>query len=177
MLLSLRSKVIACVVCVGLLLCAFSAGRFSAPVHVETRETERVVYKDKVVEKIVTVEVKSKAEDRIVYRDIVTHSDGTVTDHSVEHVSVKEDTKKTDQEKKVDLKSGSSEKVTEKIVTLRPDWRVSVQAGASIQEPKLKIYGPLVLGAEVDRRIVGGFSVGVWGSTSGAGGLALGLEF
>jgi hypothetical protein len=54
---------------------------------------------------------------------------------------------------------------------------VTLQVGASLPKPWLQLYGPLVIGAEVDYRLVGGLSVGVWINTFGAAGAALKLEF
>jgi hypothetical protein len=69
------------------------------------------------------------------------------------------------------------EKVVQTTTTLRPDWRVALHVGASLRDPFLKFAGPLVLGAEVDRRIIGGLSVGLWINTYGAAGLGFAFEF
>lgn len=59
-----------------------------------------------------------------------------------------------------------------------PAWRVSLQVGAAVgREPALQLSGPLVLGASVERRLAGPFSIGAWGSTAGAGGLSVSGEF
>lgn len=161
----------ACVV--AALAAAFGAGRFSAPMKVETRDVERVVYKDRIVEKIVTV--TAKAERRIVYRDRVVTPDGTVTEREVERTASREVERSTDD--KTTTREGSSERVIERTVTQRPNWRVGVLVGASLRDPLLPIAGPLVLGAQVDYRIAGPFSVGLWANTGGAAGLAVSIEF
>ncbi len=158
---------------VGLLVAAFSAGRFTAPVQVETRDVERVVYQDRIVEKIVTV--KAKAETRVVYRDRVITKDGTVTEHEVEHTDTKEDTKENTET--VAARDVKTETVKESKTTLRPDWRVSTQVGASLNAPLIPIAGPLVIGAQVERRIIGGVSAGLWLNTYGAAGASLSVEF
>lgn len=164
-------------VSLALLAGAFSVGRFTAPVVTETRDVERVVYKDRVVEKIVTVQAAAKVITRVVYRDRVTTPDGTVTERETEktdeHVTT-DTTTKTDT-----VADHTGETVTEhtKTVTLRPQWRVALLAGASLQAPLLPIAGPLVLGAEIDYRIAGGLSAGLWVNTVGAAGLSLALEF
>lgn len=152
---------------------AFSAGRFSAPLQVETKEVERVVYKDREVVKVVTVQ--AKAETKVVYRDRVIYRDGTITEREVERTDTKTDTKtNTD---RVATRDTIAERWSESKTTLRPDWRVSVLAGASLQPPALTIAGPLVLGVEVNRRIAGGLWLGVWATTYGAGGASVAVEF
>lgn len=156
---------------------AFSAGRFSAPREVETRDVERVVYRDRVVEKVVTVEVKAKAETKIVYRDRVVTKEGEVRERIVERTDTKEDTHTDTAGDKTTTKVGSTEREATKVVTLQPTWRVSLLAGASLAQPLVPLAGPLVLGAEVDYRIAGGVSAGVWINTVGAAGLGVSLEF
>ena len=148
---------------------AFVVGRVTAPV--ETRDVERVVFRDRVVEKV--VEKAARVETRIVYRDRVITRDGTVTEHEVERTAEAEGA--TRDTSTVATSTGTAERST--VTLVRPSWRVGVLAGASVREPLLPIAGPLVLGVEVDYRIAGGLSAGVWANTSGAAGAALALEF
>ena len=152
---------------------AFSAGRYTAPVKTDVREVERVVWKDRVVEKVVTR--KAKAEERIVYVDRVVSPTGEVREKRTTHTL-------TDARELVDLgktteSAGSTEKSASSTSTLRPDWRVGVLAGASLKEPLVPIAGPLVLGASVERRIVGGLSAGAWVNTVGAAGASVSMEW
>lgn len=151
--------------CVAVAAVAFAAGRFSAPLEVEERESVRVVYRDRVVT------VKGKTETRVVYRDRVITPDGTTREQELERTATREDLERTA------TREGERERVVEKVVTVRPDWRVGVLAGASVRDPLVTLSGPLVLGVQVDRRIAGGVSAGVWVNTVGAGGLSLSLEF
>lgn len=65
-----------------------------------------------------------------------------------------------------------------RVTVSRPDWRVGVLVGATWKEPALRLGDtPLVLGATVERRIIGPFSMGAWGTTQGAAGLSLAGEF
>jgi len=79
-----------------LALGGFFIGRLTVKPLVQTEYKERVVYQDKIVEKIVTVEVEkvAKAETKIVYRDRTVTPDGTVTERTVEKTDTKEDTTK-----------------------------------------------------------------------------------
>lgn len=159
------------------LVAAFGAGRLSAPLKVQTRDVERVVFKDRVVEKIVTVTQAAKVETKIVYRDRVVTKDGTITEHEVEKTGTAENVTKTDDAVKVATRAAETDHQTETKTTLQPDWRVHLQVGASLRDPLLPIAGPLVIGVQVDRRIIGGLSAGVWASTYGAAGLGVSFEF
>lgn len=168
-----RRVAIIAVVCVAALVGAFSAGRFSAPLQVETREVEKVVFKDRIVERV--VEVKAKAETKVVYRDRVVTKEGEIRERIVERTDTKEDTKRDDT-KTVD-RVVERERIIENKITLRPNWRVGVLAGASLAKPLVPIAGPLVLGVQVEHRIAGGVSAGVWINTVGAAGAVVSVEF
>lgn len=158
---------------VALAVAAFSAGRFSTPIEVEERTDVRTVYRDRVVEK--RTEAAARVETRVVYRDRIVKPDGTKIEREIEKSGTAETV-----ENKIDrVEERQAEKTIEivKRVEVRPDWRVSVSAGASLREPLVPIAGPLVIGLEVDRRIIGGVSAGVWASTQGAAGLAVSFEF
>lgn len=156
---------------------AFVGGRFSAPLKVETIDTVRVEYRDRVVETVKTVTVREKAQTKIVYRDRVIMKDGTVTEHEIERTDSKTDTVKSGEGVKVSDRAATLDSTKQQTVTLRPSWRVSLQVGASWPKPLLVMAGPLVLGLQVDYRIVGGLTAGVWLNTFGAAGAALSFEF
>lgn len=175
--MSTRAKAIAVVAVLLALVGAFSAGRFSAPLKVETRDVEHVVFKDRVVEKVVTVTQAAKVETKIVYRDRVIEPTGRITEHEIEKTGTAENVTKTDDAVKVATQAAETEHKTETKTTLQADWRVHLQLGASLRDPLLPIAGPLVIGVQVDRRIIGGLSAGVWASTYGAAGLGVSFEF
>lgn len=156
----------------GLLVAAFSAGRFSAPVQTEVQEVEKIVYQDRVVEKVVVK--RAKAEEKVVFID------RTITDAGV-HELITERTKTDETEKTKDEvdRTTSAEKQREQkaTTTLRPDWRIGALVGASLREPALPLSGNLVLGVQVERRVVGGVSVGAWANTVGAAGGVVSVEF
>lgn len=156
-----------------LLALAFSAGRFSAPERVDVREVEKVVWKDRVVEKVVTK--KAKAVDRIVYVDRVVMPNGEIREKtSTRTLTDARELVNTDKASESEGKADSS-KAT--VTTARPDWRVGVLVGASIRDPLLPLAGPLVIGASVERRIIGGVSAGAWVNTGGSAGAAVSVEF
>ncbi len=152
---------------------AFAAGRYSAPPDV--REVERVEFRDRVVEVIREVKVKQAAEIKtvVVYREKVTKPDGTV----IEKETSKADTEtKTAETVKTDTSKDATSEGTrevERIVSApRPAWRVGALAGGSLTPALVPAYG-----AHVERRILGPFSVGVWGLNSGQAGVSLSVEF
>jgi hypothetical protein len=156
---------------------AFVAGRFSAPLQVQTIDVVKVAFQDReVVREVVKVE-KAKAETKIVWRDRIVTKDGTVTVREVEKTDTKTDTVRTGEGVKVSDRVSSSESSHTQTVTLRPKWRVGLQVGAAWPKPLLPIAGPLVLGLQVDYRIVGGLTAGVWLNTFGAAGVGLSFEF
>lgn len=153
----------------------FAAGRYSAP-KPDVRVTEHVVYQDRVVEKVVTVTAKADTKTVVVYRDRTVKPDGTVHEQSEERtVDAATETAHTD-----DAKAETSQTDTQRTITItaaKPQWRVSLLAGASLRSPLLPVYGPLVLGVEVNRRLLGPLWVGLWAQTGGSGGISLGIEF
>jgi hypothetical protein len=154
----------------------YSAGRFSAPREVDTRTEYRTEYRTQTVEV-----VKWKTARALDTRTTTTPVLLSTPDGGVLVAS-----KTTTETRERDAASGSTEASTDthgatsgetsKKVTQQPDWRVGVQVGAGLK-PAVVITGPLVLGASVERRIIGGVSVGVWANTVGAAGASVSLEF
>lgn len=159
-------------VLVAVALVAFSAGRFTAPERVETR----VEFRELSVEELTRGMNFTRTVTRTIYRDVtttITDAGTTITDRTVEREG--DDTHRA--ETLAGSRSTEAAGETVRTVTVRPDWRVGVLAGASLRDPALPLSGPLVLGVEVDRRIVGGVSAGVWANTVGAAGVAVSVEF
>ncbi len=139
-------------------LACFAIGRYSAA-GPDVREVERIVYKDRVVEKIVEVKVKQAAEVKIVYREKTTKPDGTTVERTAERTDTKTDEKtntKTDSER---IAEGMRD-VERIVVAHKPDWRVGALIGADVAFNPLA--ASLLAGAQVERRIAGPFSVGLW---------------
>lgn len=144
---------------------AFLAGRFSAPEKV----VEKVEWKERAAEKGTTK--KAKATSRIVYVDRVVTPQGEVREKRTMRTVT--DAREVADVERLTERGGKSESTT----PARPDWRVGVLVGASLREPLVPIAGPLVLGASVERRILGPFSVGAWVNTVGAAGASVSGEF
>lgn len=143
------------------LVAAFVAGRFTGPAVEQTRTEFVEVTKVK--------RVQAKTRDMVRYIERTKAPDGSTTEKISERVATKADTTTEANRAVTDVRT-----VT---VTKLPDWRVGLLVGAAWKEPALPLAGPLVLGATVDRRIVGGLSAGAWGSTQGAAGVSLSFDF
>ncbi|MHB1065627.1 MAG: hypothetical protein ACYC1Z_14260 [Georgenia sp.] len=156
---------------------AFSAGRFSAPRQVETREVEKLVFRDLTVEDLTKGMTFTKTVTKTVWRNVETKPDGTVVDRSIEREGGTEASTTTEARRTTEEHTGERETEKTSTTTLQPSWRVGLQVGASLRPPALPITGPLVIGASVERRIVGGVSAGLWANTVGAGGASLSVEF
>ncbi len=180
-------------------LVAFAAGSatgfFGKPA--EIREVEKVVYKDKLVyvektltqdeiDRLVNEALKKKTKKTWTVTkkpDGTTVSTGTETTESEKTKIVKEvETKTVYVDKYIDR---VVEKVVEKekIVKNQPGWIVSAGVGVSIPslmgKPEQGIPGlkGAVIQAEVGRRVVGPFYLGVFGNTQGTVGLNLSGTF
>lgn len=179
---------------VGLLGLGFATGRYAAPDKVvvsekiKVVETEKVVTVEKVrVERVVVSDEKKKVHTE-EYQ--VKHPDGTeekktTTDENVDTVVHEQDTKYVDRwnERIVEKEVYRDREKT--VYRDRPQWSLGVGAGFSIPEATgskagyrlLDPLGPVILQADVNRRILGPISAGVWGNTSGVVGVGLKLDF
>lgn len=154
-----------------LIAAAFIAGRASAPTGPAFMD-DSTTTKTAEVQKIVVKIVEHKTEKKIVYRDKTTKPDGTVIEHEEERTDTKTDTN-TDA-------TGTKEVIKEvvrevKVEAHRPDWRVSLMAGV---QPTLDPLGiKPAFGVMVERRVLGPFSVNVWGLHTGVIGIGISGEF
>lgn len=134
---------------------AFSAGRFTAPLQVE----ERVEYSDLSHRKEKTKAQTSRAKDTRTTTTPVLLStpDGGVVlaSQTVTETREREETKTSTELDALREQSGRSSSST----TLRPDWRVGALVGARFSGGPVGVAA----GGIVERRILGGVSVAVWG--------------
>ncbi len=160
-------------VCLLVGAAGFSAGRFSAPLQVDERTEYRTEYRTKVVHDVVTVVEKAKGQ--IIVRDRIITLAGEVREHEVVR-TVEVEREHVADRATLDTEGGTAT-ATQKTITLRPDWRVSLAAGASLVAPLVPIAGPLVIQACGSRRIVGGVSADLCLSTVGTATLGVSMEF
>lgn len=156
---------------------AFSVGRFTAPVQVEERVEYRTEWREKKVE-VVKWRTARAVDTRTTTTPVLLQvpDGGVVLASSTTTESRERETGSGGVETKTDASSATAGQ-TQRVTTVRPDWRVGVLAGASLREPAVVLTGPLVIGASVERRIAGGLSLGVWANTVGAAGASLSMEF
>jgi hypothetical protein len=170
----------------GLALAAvgFTFGRYATPdkvVEIERVKTVTVEKEDiRAKERIaaLTAEIETLKLRTHRERTTVERPDGTRETREVETVDVDRttDTRETveviREVEKVRTVYVDREVLKEKrIESHRPDWRIGAMGVLDV--PTLK-YGA---GAIVERRILGPISLGLWGVSTGQGGLALTLEF
>lgn len=157
---------------VSLVALSFSAGAFLKPAKVETR----VEFRDLTVEDLTRGFTFAKTVEVTRWRNVVTtitDAGTTITDRTIEREGGTVAAAETEQVKRTEDRRGSSVQTS----TARPDWRIGVLVGASMVKPQLEITGPLVVGVQVERRILGGVSLGAWANTVGAAGGVVSLEF
>lgn len=155
--------------CLVVALVAFAAGRFSAPLEVETRTEYRTEWRTREV-----VKWRGARDTKTTITPVLLPvPDGGVV---LATATVTDTRERVDGTATTDT-SGANAGSSTRTVTLRPDWRVGVQAGASLVAPAVPLTGPLVIGVSVERRVVGGVSAGLWANTVGAAGASISVEF
>ena len=142
---------------------AVASGYYLAPTKVE--EKEKIVYQDKIVEKIVYVKKTNKKTNKTTIRLVTIKPDGTKT---VETKIVDNSELIVDQSKQSD-KTEVSSKTDEKSKVVERDKESTIISAA------YKLPG--VYGAAIDKRLLGPVWVGGFGFIDGTFGLKLGLGF
>ncbi len=117
---------------------AFSVGRFMGPSDVETKEVEKVVYKDRVV-------TNDQKETHVETRETVL-PDGT---RIKEVIRDRKQQSTSDSNREV-----ASEKSQESKTSNRPNWSIGAYTNKEF------------VASTIDRRILGGLFLGVYGRTN-----------
>lgn len=175
---NLKRTGIAIAVLVLVAVGAFSAGRFSAPLEVKTIEVDRWKTLGLTTEDITRNMTFAKEVQKTVWKNVVTTivvtpdagTTTTIADNSIERIGSTENVTVIEQEARTSVVTEERERIVEKTMTLQPDWSVGVIVGVSFNQPFLPISGPLIIGVEGERRIIGGFYLGGWLTNNSAGG-------
>jgi len=136
---------------------AFAWGRFSAPVEIKEVQKIKIVEKEVVKEKKDVVTVVTEKPDG-TKTTVITDKTTTDTDASTVATS--------------DLFRSKSYK--------KPDWNVTLFAATNLKDTSLNgsfLGGPLLFGAEVQRRILGPFHISGIVMTNWTVGVGLGVTF
>jgi hypothetical protein len=144
------------VLCLGV---GYGIGRYAQPAKVETKIEIVTVEKEKIVEKIVYKDTVKMQKHTI----ILEFPDGRKETNIYE---LYESTVMIDSQKTIDLEKKVKELESKIITNVKPQW----QAYAIYEFPD-------VYGAQVNRRIIGPFFMGVQGNTDKKFGATLGMEF
>lgn len=151
---------------------ASATGPSPAPVVVEQQRV------DEEIEQHVETSQDVRTDERevvVVYRDRVVEPSGQVREQSIE-------TRTRDRatvEQVVEQATRAEVREVERIVEVRPDppdWRVTGLVGL---QPRLlpPSPGPVVFGAQVERRVTGPVWIGAWGLSNGTVGVGVSVEF
>lgn len=156
-------------------LVAFFVGRLTAPPKIQEVERERVVYQDRIIEKVVHAKAQDVERRVVVYRDRIVQPDGTRVEREVERSAEAVRTIEAIHEDAQHelIAEGHAER---KITTVLPSWRVGALVGGQIRLDSALSLTPSY-GALVERRIVGPMSAGAWALNDGTIGLLLTMEF
>ena len=178
------------VVLVALLL-AFFAGRYGTPtktvtVHAETDHTaETQLAQARAQINTLSEQVKTLNTRKHEVKTVYVTRDGTKTEQDVTDTDTEQTaTAQTETQKvataqtETHVDTTHTASTTTTVTAYRPEWRVSLLAGADMLHlDRPQLFGPIQLGAMVERRILGPVWVGAFGLSSGVGGLALSVEF
>lgn len=170
---------------IGLCVGSFALGRYGTAERVVIQEKvnvvevvhEVVVEKERVVEKKVYV---ADTKQRIHREETKTETpDGTVVTQKTEDLNIDShvrDVEIREVEKQVVVEVEKRVEVEKEVFVDKskpsPDWRISALAGTTVTD--LQQWS---VGVEVQRRILGPFSIGAWGLSSGQAGVSASIEF
>lgn len=169
---------------------SFAAGRYATPDKIKIKTVKEV---ETVVKTVTKVEVKWKT--RVVEKEatnkkttttITEYPDGRkVTETVVVDLSVKETVSDKDassnKDSVVDSSTVSKEENTKTVTRNRPSWSVTAYGLMDVRDFRGSsgnfLGGPVVVGATLQRRILGPIHIGIFGASDMTFGLGVGLEF
>ncbi len=180
-----RTWLIASAAGLVVLLATFAAGRYSRAPQVVTKDVVRTQTVE--VEKIHTVTVHDVAEAKAAEEKVRTVTvtkyrwmPGGITEAEATTRAATDtathETRQARTQATQDVAHDARTTVVELHTStpVRPSWSVSLMPGYQWHgTPALDFKGPLVIGASVERRILGPLFLGAWGNTAGAAGISI----
>jgi len=116
----------------------------------------------------VKIEIKEIIKEvEIEKRNVVTIIREIVRPDGTKEVETRIVDKTTTEKDKTEMRSE-----IKKVKALKPQWRASIMAGIDGS-----FKNPIIYGAQIERRILGPFSLGVWGMTNKTAGFSVSWEF
>lgn len=160
---------------------AFFAGRASVSPPAEYREhvAEKLQAREEAKTNLNTTKTVGPTE-RVVYRErTVTVPGGTITVERWHTAEKAAEIVTKAEEQTVLIREVEVEKIRDVVRVSRPQWRVSLMPGYSLANPLVGVPGAsgFVVGASLERHIMGPFSAGAWASSFGAAGVSLGVSW
>ena len=150
----------------GILIVGLAVGRYSNAGKTVTTET-KTAEKDQTTKKIDT----DKKVNRDIIIDRIQLPDGTIKTET--HIVDKSETNTDTKIEQTITKSSDSKTTT---TTAKQDWHVAVLTSMSHNNDNF-IPGEFSYGVNVERRIIGPFTVGAFGLSNQTYGLSLGVSF
>lgn len=156
-------------------IAAYSVGRWATAPEIEIRTEYRTEWRTRVEVQEVVRWRERVVERRVTDRRVETTDAGTIVVERIDERTRTDRAEDTDTDTRAE--SEGEARVVRTETPVPPQWRVGVDVGAGLRDPLVRIYGPVVVGARVDRRIAGPIWIGAWAGTHGAAGLSLSGEF
>lgn len=157
---------------------AFAFGRYSVPEVVKTEHDSTTVSHttDTRNETAETHTDRDKHKDVVVTETVQPDGTKTVTTHTIEDSKIHRD---TDDSVKDHSSNNTANHTVDKTETIagRNKLNVSLLVGPSISLSGGLSLGPIAYGAHISKPILGPVTVGLWGLSTGAGGMSVGLNF
>jgi hypothetical protein len=152
---------------------AFAAGRWSRPAMVtETTQTQRLAWAER--EEVRARRTETTERVRVVERVKVVYRPDGSTQSETRTTSREGETSQSGTS--LSANATSNGQAEQKTVTVEKpvhrDWHLSAQAGWDKAQARPNVYG-----VAVERRIAGPVWLGVWGQSTRAGGVSVGLEW
>lgn len=152
----------------SILIIGAAFGRFTAPSKVEERE--KIVYKDRIVEKKIYVTDKSQKNNKVTIRLVTIKPDGTKTIET--KIFDKSEIDIVQNGSSTNIRESETSKETEKVVEYsRNDFLILFGAKRTFDNPTFD-YGIFL-----EKRLLGPIYGGAFAFTDKSGGIALGLAF